>query len=496
MAGPRPTAIHFTLVFFVLLTIGLGAATWTLAVEYNAQEALLTQATDARTRADQLTRDYDSQIQEIKTRLGYNQDDIGVTSDGTYPPNTVLSTLYEDLRNNEGILIGQNVADALRALRAEIDRLEQVSQTFAAEISRINARYTSVQTGLGNRESEIAESQQESAARLQRLISAHDRLVQQKQTMINTLRSETQREQTEKEALRDELNRVQMEIDQNVAEREQRIEGLNLDLENVRQVSFERADGYIISVDNTKQEVYINLGSADLLTDQLTFSVYIQNHNGIGRGIQDIKGAIQVTRILGPHQAMARITYDEIERPIVPGDPIFSPIWQPGISDQFAFVGIIDLDGDDVSDWDKLRERIEHAGSRIQLYVDDEGNLQPPGAGLTEQTKYLVVGKLLDQTDYPGIEEMQTIAANMQRHHFELTSATLDYGVRIITAKEFLTYVGYRPLEYHWAPGERRPYDFQGGTPPPTARDLFGQDATRNEFEGLTEEGGYYGGGP
>ena len=41
-------------------------------------------------------------------------------------------------------------------------------------------------------------------------------------------------------------------------------------------------------------------------------------------------------------------------------------------------------------------------------------------------------------------------------------------------------------------PGQQRDFNFQGGTPPPTARDLFGQDATRNEMEGLTDEGGYY----
>lgn len=491
MAGPRPTVIHFTLVFCVLLTIGLGAATWTLAVERSAQETQLAQATEARGVADRLTVDYDSQIQEVKTRLGYNQDEVGVTADGTYPPNTVLSTFYEDLSINEGILVGQNAADALRAMRAEITRLEQVTATHAAEIARINAVYTSVQTGIGNRTSEIAASQEASAARLQRLISEHDRLVQQKQTMINTLSSETRREQTEKETLRDELNRVQMETDAKVAEREQRIERLNLELENVRQVSFERPDGFIISVDNTRQEVYINLGSADLLTEQVTFSVYVQNHNGIGRGVHDVKGAIEVTRILGPHQAVARISYDDISRPIAPDDPIFSPIWQSGISEQFAFVGIVDLDGDDVGDWEKLIERIEHAGSRVQLYVDDEGNMQPPGAGLSVQTKYLVVGRLLDQTDYPGDTDMQDIASKIQKHHFELTSATLDYGVRIVTAEEFLTYVGYRPLEYHWIPGQQRDFNFQGGTPPPTSRDLFGQDATRNEFEGLTEEGGY-----
>lgn len=492
MAGPRPTAIHFTLVFCVLLTLGLGAATWTLAVEYSQLDAALTQANELRSRADARTVEYDSEIQEMKTRLGYLQDDVGVTADGIPPQNSVLYNFYSDLQNIEGILVGQNAADALRALHAEITRLEQINSTYTAEISRVRNITTSVQTGFGNRESVISMSQQESAARLQTLIAEHDRLVTRKQSMITQLRSETQREQNEKEALRDELNRVQMEIDSKVAELEQRIENLNLDLERVRQVSFERADGLIIDVDNTRQEVYINLGSADLLTEQVTFSVYIQNHNGIGRGVQDIKGAIEVTRILGPHQALARITYDDITRPIAPGDPIFSPIWQSGISEQFAFVGIVDLDGDKVSDWEILTATIEHAGSQIQFYVDDQGNFQPPGADLNVQTKYLVVGRILDQSDFPGMIEMQEVASRIQKAHFDLTSETLRYGVRIVTMNEFLTYIGYQPQEYHWVPGQQRRFNFQGATPAPTSRDLFGQDAIRNEFEGLTNEGGYY----
>lgn len=492
MAGPRPTAIHFTLVFCVMLTLGLGAAVWTLAVEYDAQEKELTAANDARSRADSMTVEYDGQIQELKTRLGYAQDDVGVTADGSIPQNSVLSAFYTDMLDNEGILVGQNAADALRALRAEIDRLDQIAATYSAEITRVRTRLTSVTTGIGNRTSVIEASQLESAARLADLNTEHQQLVQRKNTMIDTLRRATLSEQQEKESLRDLLNRVQMEIDSEVAEREQRIENLNLELDRVRQVSFERADGMIVDVDNTKQEVYINLGSADLLHEQVTFSVYIQNHNGIGRGVQDVKGAIEVTRILGPHQAVARITYDDITRPIAPGDPIFSPIWQSGISEQFAFVGIVDLDGDKEGDWQTLTEIVEHAGSRIQFYVDDLGNFQPPGGGLSVQTKYLVVGRILDQSDFPGMVEMQTVAERIQKAHFDLTSETLRYGVRIVTADEFLTYIGYHPQEYHWVPGEQRRFNFQGATPSPTARDLFGQDATRNEFEGLTEDGGYF----
>jgi hypothetical protein len=81
----------------------------------------------------------------------------------------------------------------------------------------------------------------------------------------------------------------------------------------------------------------------------------------------------------------------------------------------------------------------------------------------------------------------------MQQEHKNLTDiAAPQFGVREITADEFLTYIGYQPQEYHWVPGQQRRFNFQGATPPPTARDLFGQDATRNELEGLTEQGGYY----
>ena len=125
--------------------------------------------------------------------------------------------------------------------------------------------------------------------------------------------------------------------------------------------------------------VWINRGEADALRKGTTFSVYKQINKGVARGSQDIKGAIEVTRIVGPHQAEARITRSKIDDPIVTGDPIYTPLWRAGVKEKFAFVGLIDLDNDGVSDRDVLHDLVNAANGEIVDEVDDQGRAASAG---------------------------------------------------------------------------------------------------------------------
>src|SRR5690606_1303580 len=103
-----------------------------------------------------------------------------------------------------------------------------------------------------------------------------------KQTEIDTLRGELSKLnlelETEREARIQETRRYNRELTQ----LETTNDSLRLQLNDVTRQSFERPDGMIRWVDHLSDLVWINLGSADNLTERTTFSVYTKSHDGVG----------------------------------------------------------------------------------------------------------------------------------------------------------------------------------------------------------------------
>ena len=84
--------------------------------------------------------------------------------------------------------------------------------------------------------------------------------------------------------------------------------------------------GRIARVENDAKVAWINLGDADFIKPRMTFNVYAKDTPGVGRTPADIKGKIEVTRVLDSHLSQARIIEEVPLRPITPGDMIpYSP---------------------------------------------------------------------------------------------------------------------------------------------------------------------------
>ena len=111
------------------------------------------------------------------------------------------------------------------------------------------------------------------------------------------------------------------------------------------------------------------------------------------------KGTIEVTQILGDHLAEARIIDDSLIDPLVPGDKIYTPLWDPGHPERFAIAGKIDIDGDGRDDHERLKNLILLSGGVV------DADLQPDGkqtGTMTVDTRDLIIGpaplKLADPT--------------------------------------------------------------------------------------------------
>jgi hypothetical protein len=247
--------------------------------------------------------------------------------------------------------------------------------------------------------------------------------------------------------------------------------------ENSLNGGFEIPDGIIRWIDRLGKKVWINLGEADGLKPRTTFNVYKKTSRGIGRGAEkravgreDIKGTIEVTRILEPNLSEARILTEDLYSPIAAGDPIYSPLWNPGRGEAFSIIGIMDLNGDDKDDRDLLKEAVATAGAVIDNEVDEKGELFINGKKpeeykprITEKTKFLVIGKIPEVADTADPEEIQTIL-KINGIRKDMEDAARERGVRIVSLSDFLSYIGYKSQRRLSVPGGESPYKLKSGS--------------------------------
>src|SRR5581483_2017659 len=138
------------------------------------------------------------------------------------------------------------------------------------------------------------------------------------------------------------------------------------------------------------------------------------------------KGQIEVTQILGDHMAEARILDSTLANPLLPGDKIYTPLWDPGRPERFAIAGKIDIDGDGKDDRDQLKSIIALSGGTIDAELSPEGNLT---GAISSDTRYLIEGPPQDKA----------------RTAFEKLAADAKLmGVERIGIDKFLDHIGWR----------------------------------------------------
>jgi len=191
--------------------------------------------------------------------------------------------------------------------------------------------------------------------------------------------------------------------------------------------SSEVSDGKISWVNQRSRNVWLNLGSDDGLRRQTTFSVVGGEESNPASAKS--KGKIEVINLLGPHMAEARIVEDDLSDPLMPGDKVFSPTWEPGRAEHFGLAGFMDIDGDGESDRQRIHDLIRLGGGVVDAEVTDDGKVS---GKLSINTKYLIYG------DEPHGEAAVTA-------YGEMKSEAQTLGVHLTKVNDFLDYMGYKP---------------------------------------------------
>src|SRR5262245_895573 len=133
---------------------------------------------------------------------------------------------------------------------------------------------------------------------------------------------------------------------------------------------FERPDGYIKLINQRQQRVWIDVGRGDGLLRQTTFSVFDHDENGISN--KEPKARIEVLNV-GDTLSEARILSDKPANPIIAGDVIFTPTWSPGQKVHFALALRMDINKDDIDDYDMVKSIIQMNGGVIDAELRPDG---------------------------------------------------------------------------------------------------------------------------
>lgn len=441
MAARESQGLQVALILFVMVTVVLAVTTY---VYFRKSEELIKERDQARNEknsADARARDMDFKIKALKHVLGHDDTPMSDTEfaqiktsiGGDAAMKTIFDRYDADMKMyGQGLpadglcylKLPENLITKIRDLNSQIvemnsnvaDLTDQRDKVRVAEENRTKAAVAGQDSALADLASERTKfneglrSEVETKDRIAVQLDTKDKAIQQ---ISATSASEIEARDKQIVSLSNKVEFLEAKAAQNQPEQ-----------------GDEKPDGKITWVNQRSATVAIDLGAADGLQQQMTFSVYDQNERGAEGG--KVKGRIEVTRITDDHIAEGRIVEDILADPILPGDFIASASFRKGQQTHFAITGFIDMDRDGKSDLGKLKALIALNSGVVDAELRDDKDGTVAGK-MTINTRYLIQGEKPTDKLYPS----------MMKGHTELIDDAGRYGIEIMPLDNFLNRMGY-----------------------------------------------------
>ena len=448
----KPGWVHYCCALFFIMSLFMSIGLYLMASGAKETEAARVAAESKASAATNGSKIALEQLTHLKNAIGYTFETVG--TEGDKNANTVLGAMGTDLdtfgdptiKSYRALLL--KLVEELNAAKTSVAIKDSEIATLNDTVAKLNGQYNTKVA-----QEETAKGEVEKNLTAATTAAAEDRTKKDKE--IDDQRTALKSLQEEYAKIEDEFKKATEVADKTEKGLRDSIKRLNKKIEDLNRDDFESPLGKIVEVDNDSGTVTINLGSADKLTERITFSVYSKPDSGTAGGAEDIKGSIKVTKIMGPHLALCQITTEVLKsNPITRGDPINTPAWNPGQTEKFAFVGRFDLDGDKKHDQDLLIELLKTNGAAMGAFVDQKGERQ--NGRVDFNTKYLVIGDIPDITTLADAEERRAVE-EVSKHRDKMRLEAEENGVQVRRMTDFLRKMGYRPQHRTYAAGELRP---------------------------------------
>jgi len=423
MASRENTTLQGVVIALVLLLLLLFVGLFLLNNERAKQEARANDATQQAQTAQTSLGELQAEANSYKTWMGFGEDD---TLD------TVKKSFEDDMTK-----YGATFDEGSRFYSPLLANLAKENRALATSEATAKSEKKDLQE-------KLLATEKEKDLQIEKFSKQMQQNQEDSASERNKFEQDRNKMNAEKEKLSQQLAEQRLQIDkvnadsaaaakkqqEDVADMAQDIEilrGNQLDPDPFAQPE----DGLISWVNQKEGKVWINIGEADALRPQVTFSVYSGDEADALKA--DTKGSIEVTKILSPHLAEAQITNDVPTRPLMEGDKIYSQVWNRGRQVGFALAGIMDMDGDEKSDIDELKSVIALNNGKVDAQPGANGAVD---GQMTVDTRYLILGKFPESSS-PDAEGLQKAWQNM-------TESADQLGIETITLDEFLNLMGWK----------------------------------------------------
>ena len=308
-------------------------------------------------------------------------------------------------------------ADAARAdLRAKNNELEAIRRAYAASTATLTAQIDGYKDELDRFRSGVETQGEEFMTRSGELRTRFDGEVSTLQRELNARRNEIERLET--------IVR-------------------NFDRSGTRLLAEDEAslvDGTVVGINPVANEVFISRGRADNMVLGMTFEVYSAGSSirpNVDGDYPPGKATIEVIRI-DTNSSVARVLRSSRGNPIIEGDQIVNPVYDPDKVYRFVVFGNFDTNRDFVftpQERQDLITLIEEWGGRVDPDISGE-------------TDFLVLGQRPTLPPAPKIDDPIEIVqryrrlAQEQRKYDELFNTASATGIPVLNQNRFMTLTG------------------------------------------------------
>lgn len=432
MASRENQGITAALIVFVMLTIATGTTAYLM---YRKAEELRTSEASARTSlqtaqaATRTAADHKNILLSLLGKGTLARVDMDPLVTGDADMTAVLAEFDQHMINwgeglpTEGrnyISVASHIASAIQQKNNAVTDTKQENQTLHASSAQVKIdEQKRVDAAL------VAQTAAEKS--LMDLRTSFDEqlasFTAQQNTDATTLADLRRTRQTEQAAAQKEVADLRGEVSQ---QQTALIDAITR-LKKGDKQDTDTPDGQITLVNVEGRTVWIDLGGEDGLRVKTTFVVFERGETGLQTA--KVKGKIEVLQVAGDHRAECKIVDEpDVGNPILPGDLIYSKIWQRGGRLHVSLAGFMDIDGDKISDRDYIRSLLTLNGGIVDAELFDDGHSE---GRISEDTRYHVIGE-------PGEGD--------QLKEFQiLHSQAVSNNVEEISYKKLLELIGYEP---------------------------------------------------
>ncbi|MDA1232205.1 MAG: hypothetical protein O2856_15635, partial [Planctomycetota bacterium] len=344
MASKDNTGLVISLSIFVLLTFILGFFWYTAFAHSGDLEQQLATANAEKTSSQTGLKARLDEVVALQAVIGNSGETVDVVKSAKDEVAKRASDGSSSALPLQSAMIKNHTDNSINSVAAT-ERLI-LAQTKADELTAANLKHANTMKSL---ETQVAQKEDE----LRKKETLHGEQLSARDKQIDALKKDLRDEQDKYATLQTQTTRQIEELEMDIREKRDALIVLTQKAHELEDLSFEHEDGLMVFVDQNSLNGSINLGSRDELRVGTTFSVYKKNNSGVGRrSNEDIKGKIEVIRIIGDHGAVVKIVDQLPGNPIAKDDPIYSPIFSSGQKLEIAVAGLLDFDGNPGGDRD------------------------------------------------------------------------------------------------------------------------------------------------